>query len=164
MSIPAWASQRGKRMYGGSLEDTSFALLFLKRATRRVAGVATVGGDIDIAISQDLADGAFKDLFEAVLDRYAKGEATQRFERARDFVRLGTRSIPLLILRLEDENDGNRAVAIEVLKQCTGFTAGFDPEAPNEGRAAAVRAWEAWWLSHRDRVVADVDAGKFLEK
>ncbi|NUN51484.1 MAG: hypothetical protein HUU06_01685 [Planctomycetaceae bacterium] len=161
----ALGTRGGAVRVGGDLRDTCFALLFLKRAMLRGAkGTPTAEGAIDLSGASGLTGGDYSSLFDAVFVRYARAEATARPERATDFVRLGARSLPLLVLRLEDPNEELREAAIAALKHFTGLTQGFDPRAPENARAAAVRSWEEWWMAHKSRLVADVEAGRFLEK
>jgi hypothetical protein len=152
---------------GGDLLDTCFALLFLKKATFRVrrGGVATApaGEGLDLSGAASLEEGPFRDLFDAVFRRYAGAEGQGREALAGDFVRLGTRSIPLLVMRLEDPDPGRRAAAIAALERTTGATRGFDPAAPAEARTAAVAAWEEWWFRARGRLVADVGSATFRD-
>ncbi len=145
----------------GNLLDSCFALLFLKRATR--AAVATVQAEdrLDLRGAADLPDRDFGDLFAAVFRGFAAAAPGERRERAADFVRMGTRSLPLLMLRLDDAEAAVRGAALDALRETTGLTHGFDPAAPEEARGAAVRAWEDWWASEGRRLVADTAAGRF---
>ena len=172
-------AQRPDGSWSGSSElaqmqqvDTCFALLFLKRATTRLHtptkardGTATAPAEegLDPSTGPALEDAAFRDLFEAVFRRYAAAGEAQRQERAADFVRMGTRSIPLLLLRLGSEDPAARGAAIDALRRTTGETQGFDPAAPEAARAAAIDAWERWWFARKARLVADPGAGRFRE-
>jgi hypothetical protein len=151
-----------------NLLDTCFALLFLKRATPKVdrGGVATPSADAGITLegADDLDAAAFGDLFEAVFDRFRATADPARAGRAPDFVRLGTRSLPLLLRRLESDREEDRAAAASALAIVTGTARGFDPLAPEAERAAAVSAWEAWWMAARERLVPDPAAGRFRER
>ena len=148
--------------------DTCFALLFLKRATFRLdrGGVATEDADasLDLAGAAALADPEFSSVFDAVFARFRGAEGAARDGRAPDFVRLGTRALPLLLRRLDAEGEADRAAALDALRRTTGETRGFDPKAPAKARAAAVAAWEEWWVASRDRIAADAAAGKFVPK
>jgi hypothetical protein len=147
--------------------DTCFALLFLKRATERLrkGGTATVGasGGLDLPGAPQLDEKAFRDLFDLVFKRFAAADDRARTVRAKDFVRMGTRAVPLLVMRLEDADAAVRAAALDALRRTTGLTHGFDPAAPGEARAAAIRAWEDWWAAKGTKIVADAEAGKFRE-
>ncbi|MCK6480645.1 MAG: terpene cyclase/mutase family protein [Planctomycetes bacterium] len=146
--------------------DTCFALLFLKRATFRVdrGAVATEAGAdaLDLGGAADLDEAAFGNLFDAVFHRYRRAAPADAAARAGDFVRLGTRALPLLVLRLDAAEEEERAAAFEILRRTTGATLGYDPAAPAEARAAAVAAWEEWWFANRARLKADPGAGRFL--
>ena len=152
--------------------DTCFALLFLKRATTRLHtptqaryGTATTpaGADLDPTVGPTLNDAGFADLFQAVFQRFAAGTPERRQVLAADFVRMGTRSIPLLIERLESTEEPTRGAALEALRRTTGATREFDPAAGAEPRARAVADWRKWWTDRGGRLVADAEAGKFRE-
>jgi hypothetical protein len=171
----AYLVERSSRQGGWShegegsdnLEDSCFALLFLKRATFRVArgGVSTeaASDSLDVSSAPTLEDAAFGDLFDAVFRQFASADEAKRGERAADFVRMGVRSIPLLVRRLDDEDLATRTAALDALRRTTGETRGFDPAASPEARAPAVEAWESWWLAKKAVLVADVVAGRFRE-
>ncbi len=145
--------------------DTCFALLFLRRATFRVdrGGVATedAGASLDLEGAAALGEAEFAAAFDAVFERFREASGPAREARAPDFVRLGTRAFPLLLRRLEAEGEPERAAALDALRAVTGETRGFDPKAPAAARAAAVSAWEEWWVSSRERLVPDPAAGRF---
>ncbi len=151
----------------GALVDSCFALLFLKRAVFRVPSraVATESGanSLDLSGAKDLDDASFRAVLESVLRRFMAAGAEDRHARAAEFVQMGVRVIPLLILRLDDAEEGVRAAAIEVLLRTTGASQGYDPKRPEEARSAAIRAWEDWWMARGKILVADVDAGRFRE-
>jgi hypothetical protein len=150
----------------GDMMDTCFALLFLKKATFRVEGaVATEEADseLDLSGTADLDDASYRAVFDTVFGRYLRTAADRRAERAIDFVRMGTRAIPLLILRLEDAETPARAAAIEALEKVTGGTRGFRADDPVEARAGAVAAWEEWWFARRRKLAPDVGAGRFRD-
>ena len=149
--------------------DTCFALLFLRRATSRLRtptketrAVATTD-DVDPARAASLDDASFRDLFEHVFRKFAAAEPGERQARSADFVRMGTRALPLLVLRLESERAEDRSAAIDALRMTTGESRGFDAAAPEESRSAAVRAWEEWWFAKGRKLVPDVEAGRFRE-
>jgi hypothetical protein len=146
------------------LMDSCFALLFLKKATFRVEGaVATeeADGDLDFSGVADLDADSYRAVFDTVFTRFVRSAADRRAERTVDFVRMGTRAIPLLIQRLEDAEAATRAAAIEALGRVTGTTHGFKAEDPVEARAAAISSWEEWWFSKRRILAPDVGAGRF---
>ena len=175
----SWISQQGLDAGGGeevlgpdsptaNFLDTCFALLFLKRATPKVdrGGVATADAlaSIDLDGAHALDARAFSDLFDAVFARCrAAAAGPDRDARTVDFVRLGVRSLPLLVRALEAEREEDRATAIAVLRRTTGVTRGFDAAAPVEARAAAAALWEEWWMASKDRVQADAASGRFLD-
>jgi len=144
--------------------DTCFALLFLKRATFKVdlGAVATEEDALDLDGAAALGDEPFASFFEAAFARYRRAAAgIERDARAPDFVRMGKRSIPLLLRRLESEDAAERSAAIAALDRIAGGTRGFVADGPAAARAAAVAAWEEWWIGARDRIVPDVPAGRF---
>jgi hypothetical protein len=145
--------------------DSCFALLFLKRATFRVdrGAVATEDADasLDLGGAAGLGDANFAAVFDAVFARFRAADAAGRDRLAPDFVRLGTRSVPLLLRRLESEDVAERTAGLEALRRTAGETRGFDPGSPAEARAAALAAWEEWWVGARDRLVADLATGRF---
>ena len=146
-----------------NLLDTCFALLFLKKATFKVGlgAVATEEADLDLSGAAALEDEPFASVFGAAFARFRRTAAEERPARAADFVVLGKRSIPLLLRRLESEDGADRAAAAEALDRTVGGTRGFEPGGTAPARAAAVAAWEEWWIAARDRVVADPAAGRF---
>jgi hypothetical protein len=143
--------------------DTCFALLFLKRATFKVdqGAVATEEAELDLDGAGALEDEAFAPLFEAAFARFRATPAADRDARATDFVRMGKRSIPLLLRRLESEDGAERGAAIAALGRVAGGDRGFAADGPAAARAAAVAAWETWWIASRDRIVPDLPAGCF---
>ncbi len=146
--------------------DTCFALLFLRRATLALAtGTPTVSAmeALDLDGAGSLGEKPFRDLFDFVFKGYAAAAARTRIERAKDFVRMGKRAVPLLILRLDDEDATVRGAAIDALQRTTGLTQGYDAAAPVESRASAIRAWENWWAAKGITIVADAEIGRFRE-
>ena len=150
---------------GTDLFDTCFALLFLKRALFRMERAVATPADTGLVLdgAADLAEAGFADLFGAVFRRFASGDAAARGERAADFVRMGPRSLPLLVARLGDDDREARAAALEALERTTGETRGFNPDGTPEARAAAAARWEEWWSLRGARVEADEASGRFVE-
>lgn len=144
--------------FEGALLESCWALLFLKRATAGLnRAVATGAEELDLAGGRDLAAADFRPLFDRVFARYLAAAPGAREDLAADFVRLGIRSIPLLIMRLEDADLRARAAALEALRLTTGTANGYDPAAPDAS------CWEAWWIARKDRLVADAPSGLFVE-
>lgn len=140
--------------------DSCFALLFLKRASRRLTappaparGVATEDS-LDPSRGPSLDDEAFRELFGAVLRRFSITPAAQRRARSIDFVKLGPRCIPLLILGMADEDAISSAAARSVLE--------FTTPGPSPG--ASLKEWESWWMDHRLRLRSNLDTGTFDRK
>jgi len=172
----SWLSERqmlvpGMPAAGGSAPgsnylDTCFALLFLKRATFRVdrGSVATESSDgaLDLAGAATLDEASFASVFGAVFARYRRASPEDRAARVADFVRLGTRAIPLLVLHLEDEAVADRSAAIDALERTTGERRGYAADAPAGERSAAVARWEEWWFGSRDSLAPDVATGRFV--
>jgi hypothetical protein len=151
----------------GEMLDTCFALLFLKRATERLGrGTATAAAEdsLDLSGAPALDEKGFRDLFDLVFRRFAAARDADPEARAADFVKMGTRSIPLLVMKLDDPDAAVRAAAIAALRDTTGISQGFDPAAPDAARAAAVKAWQEWWFAGKATLVADPEAGRFVEK
>ena len=55
-------------------------------------------------------------------------------------------AVPLLVDRLEDEDEGARMFAILSLKKITGKDMGYNYYQPANLRSQAVRRWRAWLL------------------
>ncbi len=162
-----WRPESGMEVMAPAL-DTCFALLFLKRATFRLGprGTATddaLEGALDLSGAPALPDVGFRPVFDAVLARYRKAPPARRPALARDFVRLGPRCLPLLIVLLDDPDEAVRADACDALERVTGDARGFRADGPDVLRARAIAAWEAWWLGTKDRLRADEAAGRFIE-
>jgi hypothetical protein len=147
-----WKGAAGPDAATANFLDTCFALLFLKRATFKLdlGAVATEEDALDFDGAADLEDEAFGALFAAAFARYRRAAAADRDGRAGDFVRMGRRSVPLLVRRLDSEDPADRAAAVQALERIT--------DGP---RAAAAAAWEEWWFSVKDRLVPDAAAGRF---
>jgi hypothetical protein len=150
----------------GNFLDTCFALLFLKRATFRVEGsaVATEAGDarLDLSGAADLDDNSFRSLFTAVFRRFARADSAERANRSRDFVQMGVRSIPALILLLDAPEESEREIAADALQRTTGRHGDFRADAPEVDRARAVTLWEEWWMTARATLRADAATGRFV--
>ena len=52
---------------------------------------------------------------------------------------------------LEDTVASNRAFADGVLREVAGVDLGYNPDAPEEARKAAVERWQEWWAKNKDR-------------
>lgn len=59
-------------------------------------------------------------------------------------------AIRYLVQGLEDEAPGVRGAAIQALSGLTGETLGFDADAADADRAAAIGRWQGWMSEHRD--------------
>jgi hypothetical protein len=71
-----------------------------------------------------------------------------RFERARALVRLGDwREVDVLIDGLDSEDSWARAWCLSALREATGQTLGFDPQAEQAERAEAAARWRRWHAS-----------------
>jgi hypothetical protein len=162
------AKEMGPEPATANFLDTCFALLFLKRATFTVdrGAVATdaADGNLNLEGADALDDDAFGPLFDAVFARFLRAEGQERDVRAADFVRIGVRSIPLLLRRLEAEDAKVRAAAIRALECTTGTARGYAADAPAGERGRALAAWEEWWITAKAGLAADPAAGKFIEK
>jgi hypothetical protein len=60
--------------------------------------------------------------------------------------------IPLLVDRLDDEDEGVRFYAILALEKLTGTRLGYDYRAPARERRVEVRRWREHVLSQSDRI------------
>ncbi len=69
---------------------------------------------------------------DRILAVFAAGEASDR------------ESVPLLVDRLEDEDEAVRFFAIQALEKIVGQRFGYDYAKPPEERAAAVERWRAY--------------------
>lgn len=147
-----------------ALEETCYALLFLKKAALRTSGaVSSEEGEegLDLSGASALDDPGFAPVFAAVFRRYLRVAVAARGERASDFVRMGPRTIPLLVRLLEDESLDVRAAAIDALERVTGETLDFRPSAPPAERGDAAARWEEWWFARRGRLAPDAGSGRF---
>ena len=72
-------------------------------------------------------------------DPLARGKACLAMGQAND-----PNAIPLLVDRLEDEDEAVRMLAIGALTRLTGMTLGYQYHTPSWKRAKAVRRWRAW--------------------
>jgi HEAT repeat protein len=73
-----------------------------------------------------------------------------RYEVAASLVVLGDWSaIPMLFEAMRDENPYNRYKAFRVLSEHTRQELGYDYQAPEEERVAALRRWETWYAGLR---------------
>ena len=85
-------------------------------------------------------------LREVLDDEYA----AVRYEAAASLVVLGDwGAIPILFDGMRDENPYNRYKAFRVLTEQTQQDMGYDYQAPEEERLAAVRRWETWYAGLR---------------
>jgi hypothetical protein len=149
------------------MTECCFALLFLKRATARLVtsrAVATGSEGLDLSAAENLGDAGFHALFDRVFSRYASAGLDARATLAADFVRIGIRSIPLLIAHLGDNDVPTREIALEALRATTGQTNAFDPLASPEQRAEGVERWNGWFAARSSWLRADVAAGRFVER
>ncbi len=69
---------------------------------------------------------------DRILAVFAAGEASDR------------ESVPLLVDRLEDEDEAVRFFTIQALEKIVGQRFGYDYAKPPEGRAPAVERWRAF--------------------
>jgi hypothetical protein len=110
---------------GGDARCTSFALLFLVRATRRK------GGETPMAVAR-------------VLDALPADAAAEAVERAAgELLARGTAAVPQLVLYLRDGVAARRAAALAALRRITGETLGYDPALSIAQNASALAAWRA---------------------
>ena len=68
--------------------------------------------------------------------RAAIAESARRRER---------RSVPELLVRLDDPAPCVRAAAVAALRQTTGQWFGFDPDGAPASRQSATARWQRWW-------------------
>ncbi|MHC4821764.1 MAG: hypothetical protein ACYTDX_08615, partial [Planctomycetota bacterium] len=153
----------GGRKKASLLQETCFALLFLKRATFTVKAKGTPteseDDDLDLTGAPDLDDASFRPVFDAVFRRFCQADLKRRRILATDFVRLGVRSIPLLLRCMDDEDSFVRTSAVAALRGATGRSYGSPV---GEKRSRVLADWEQWWVAVRSRISADTAAGRFV--
>lgn len=68
-------------------------------------------------------------------------------------------SIPFLIdMYLKSDSYGNRREGIDLLKELTSQTFGYDPSAIKEKREESILKWEKWWEENKEQYLnEDVD-------
>ena len=92
-----WSMRRGARrdVLGASLAtvDTSFALLFLTRATAKSIATPTPPELLNLTEGEKLPDRDLSDLFAAAFEEMGRLEEKDGRRRARDFAFLGPRVI-----------------------------------------------------------------------
>jgi hypothetical protein len=127
--------------------STSFALLFLTRATRPVVPVATggekrveaSGGGIRVDGAGKLSDKDFRDLVDALLGELAGGGSPgATLEKIES---LSPRIQRFLVDRLESETLAVRRAAITALHAMSGTRRSYEPDGPEAERKAAVARW-----------------------
>jgi HEAT repeat protein len=81
----------------------------------------------------------------ALVEAVADPVPSVRYEAAGALLELGdARGLDVLVGGLEDADARLRAKCLEVLKEKTGLSFGFEADGPPDERAAAVRRWRAW--------------------
>lgn len=155
--------------------DTCFALLFLRRATRRLVDPAVTNGEgggtttpgVMKGVRATRADGldeeSFRTLFKSVFAEWMRVRARSDRDDASAFVRLGPRAVRLLILRLSDSRESVRAAAWDALSRTTSGGPAFGPGDPAREREKAAIAWERWWMVHRAKVERDDAQERFVQ-
>lgn len=138
--------------------DSSFALLFLARATARAVTAVTERPLLDLTAGAELSEPARRDLFAAALREMDDLDDEGRARRARDFAFLGPGVIPLLLPLLADDDEGVRARAILILRAATGLAMDYDPRAKAADREAGADRWTAWYLRNRGKLALDREA------
>ncbi len=77
-----------------------------------------------------------------------------RYEAAAASLQLGDQSaVPTLVAFLDSEDKRLRYKAIEALKSSTKQDFGYDFNAPESERAAAIGRWQDWWSSRRSAMI-----------
>jgi HEAT repeat protein len=72
-------------------------------------------------------------------------------------------ALEVMITGLEDAHVEVRKVALTLLAKGAGHVLGYDPDAPDEVRAAAVGRWRDWYARKRDRLAWDDARRLFVE-
>jgi len=140
----AWRTPRSRMPGVNKVDviDSSFALLFLARATRRSLGVVTERNLLNLTEADKLSDADLGEVFGLAFDELGTLDGEALVDRATDFAFFGPRVIPLLIQRLAAADETIRTRAILVLKAITGKSHEYDPSGPSSDRAAAIgRSW-----------------------
>jgi HEAT repeat protein len=128
------------RWFAGVGEPAYARLLELAEDERddvAAAALAALGATLDRRLVPDIRD----------LDwAPQRTQGDLGLERARTLVRLGDwSSIPVLIAGLRDPRIYTRALCADALREATHENHGFDPQADDAAREAAVQQWESWW-------------------
>ncbi|NUN48695.1 MAG: HEAT repeat domain-containing protein [Candidatus Brocadiae bacterium] len=91
---------------------------------------------------------------QALLKHSAEGDESWRISVAAALARAQSREgLRLLIAFLHSEDPGRRTVAIEALKEATGFDLGYKTYAGKDDRKAATEKWESWWSQNGESFV-----------
>jgi len=86
--------------------------------------------------------------YVAALELRAEGGLQLQYERARCLVKLGDwGEMPLLVSGLRDDELWFRALCAKALRDATHLSQGYQPDADEVEREAAVQAWEAWLVA-----------------
>ena len=118
----------------GSLVDTAFAVLFLRRAFRRSLEHPVTPGPGYFCLSLPI------DASPEEIDRAARN----------DFGR-GVKAIPDLLECMRGSAMARRKAAAMAIFKIAGEDFGYHPYRSAEDNAEALRAIELWWLKNRER-------------
>jgi len=141
--------------------ETSLALLFLTRATRRVV---TTGGDDPAAGGPTTPKEAPPDISTAdglarAFELYVASNAKSRTALAKRFDR--REAVGLCVAKLRDEREPVRTAAFELLSRLVDRPFLFDAAADAETRDVMLAPIEAFWKDRGDRLEWDPDRARF---
>ena len=141
---------------------TSADFLERMRATRKLVEVGepalpalAAAGDLAVLGPGGLSMHATRGAIEAILEDVpaerlptwmeAPSPEVRRAAIAESARRRERRSVPELLVRLDDPAPCVRAAAVAALRQTTGQWFGFDPDGAPASRQSATARWQRWW-------------------
>ncbi len=147
----------------GSVIETCFALLFLRRGTAPVRRVTPVTGDAPL--DWDLAEASHGEAFESFVDLVLSRWRRAQSKKTRAAVVLGTASLgPRVVLpllrRMDASAERTRVAAYGLLTRVTDIELSFDAAADGPARAEALEAWELWYLRAAEKLEYDQERGR----
>jgi len=162
---PRQSSMDDRMRLAARVNETCFALLFLRSSLPRRTGVVTPGDDVNFAEAEKLSGTAFDEFVDLILRKLRRAADLDAFQRLLDgATSVGPRIVEPLLQRLDADDDAVRAVAHDLLSHATGERFDYDPMASAEERTVALAKWRAWWLSAKDRLVYDPTTKRLVTK
>jgi hypothetical protein len=136
--------------------ETSLALLFLTRATRRLVTTRSGGEPERPVTPKDMGPDDVAGLFDLYV-------ATRAEEREALVPKLARReAVGLCVAKLRDDRQPVREAALELLGRLVERPFLFDPAAGPEERDVMLGPIEAFWKDEGERLEWDADRGRFV--